>query len=101
MAPPLDDGVMTTLRLLTDIWLVIVVLSLAGVVGLTAAWIFVGLITVAGAARRDRLRRGRLGGLRGQLAEIDLADIDESLERILAQEYTGLTSGSGALRSPP
>lgn len=88
-------------RLLIDIWLVILVLSLVSVVGIIIAWAFAGLRTVAGAARRDRLLRGRLGALRGQLAESDLADIDESLERILAQEYTGLTSGCGTHLVPP
>lgn len=92
---------MTAPRLLIDIWLLVIVLSLASVIGITIAWVFVGLSTVAGAARRDRLRRGRLGALRSQLADSDLAEIDEALERILAQEYSGLTSGSGTRRLPP
>ncbi|HEX9031656.1 MAG TPA: hypothetical protein VF834_07395 [Streptosporangiaceae bacterium] len=88
-------------RLLIGIGLVILVLSLVAVIGIVMAWVVVGLSTVAGAARRDRLRRQRLGPLRGQLAQSDLADIDETLERIFAQEYTGLTSSYGTHQLPP
>ena len=100
-APALNDGVMMVPRLLIGIGLVIIVLSLVSVIGIAMAWVVVGLSTVAGAARRDRLRRRRLGALQGQLAEGELADIDETLERILAQEYTGLTSSCGTRQRPP
>jgi len=84
---------MTLARLLLDTWLVLVVLSLAAVAGISISWMLISAATLAAAARRDRREPGRLGSLRGWLGESDLADIDEALERILAQEH-------GAQRGP-
>jgi len=97
--PPPDDGGMTPARLLLDIWLVLVVLSLAGGAGISISWMLISAATLATAARRHRREPDRLGSLRGRLGESDLADIDEALERILAQEHGALPGPSGRARS--
>jgi hypothetical protein len=93
--PPPDDGGMTPARLLLDIWLVLVVLSLAAIAGISISWMLISAATLAGAARRDRRKPARLGSLRGRLDESDLADIDEALERILTQEHDALPGPPG------
>jgi hypothetical protein len=97
--PAPDDGGMTPARLLLDIWLVLVVLSAAGIAGISISWMLISIATVAAAARRDRRKPARLGSLRGRLGESDLADIDEALERILAAEHGALPRARGHVRS--
>jgi hypothetical protein len=97
--PPPDDGGMTPARLLLDIWLVLVVLSLAAIAGISISWMLITMATLAGAARRQRRKPARLGSLRGRLGESDLADIDEALERITAQEHGALPGPPGRARS--
>jgi hypothetical protein len=97
--PPPDDGGMTPARLLLDIWLVLVVLSLAGVAGISISWMLISAATLATATRRHRREPDRLGSLRGRFDESDLADIDEALERILAQEHGALPGPPGRARS--
>ncbi len=96
---PVDDGGMTPARLLLDIWLVLVVLSLAGIAGISLSWMLISMATLTAEARRDRRRPARLGSLRGRLAESDLADIDEALERIMAEEHGPLPGPRGRVRS--
>ena len=90
---------MTPARLLLDIWLVLVVLSLAGVAGISISWMLISAATLATATRRHRREPDRLGSLRGRLGGSDLADIDEALERILAQEHGALPGPPGRARS--
>ncbi len=80
---------MTPVRLLIDVWLAIVVLSLLSVAAISIAWMWLGLATVAG-ARGRRLKAARRAAP-GDLAGCDLADIDDALERILAEEHATMT----------
>ena len=81
---------MTPARLLSDLWLAIVVLSLFAVAGIAIAWMWAALATVGEAARRRRLRAERQAVLR-DLADCDLAEIDDALERILAEEHVSVS----------
>lgn len=76
-------------RLALDLWMACVVLSLAGiglfgVVGAVAA-----LLTVIRAERQARRPRG-LGQLSRWCPVTELAEIDEALDRILAEEHGAL-----------
>jgi len=76
-------------RLALDLWMAGVVLSLVsigvfGVFGAAAA-----LLTVARARRQDRRPRD-LGQLSRWYPATELADIDEALDRILAEEHGAL-----------
>jgi hypothetical protein len=83
---PSDDRSMTAARILLDAWLALVSLSLAGVTGIVLAYVLVSVATLVAAARRTSGQAARLAPLAGRLGENDLADIDEALERILAEE---------------
>lgn len=83
---PLEDRIMTAARILLDAWLALVMLSLAAVAGIVLACALVSVATLVAAARRTNGRAARLAPLAGRLGENDLADIDEALERILAEE---------------
>jgi hypothetical protein len=93
--PPPDDGDMTPARLFLDIWLILMVLSFAGIAGISLSWMLISMATLVAAARRNRRMPARLGSLRGRLGGRDLADIDDALERILAAEHGTLLGPRG------
>lgn len=82
-------------RLALDLWMVGVVLSLIALGILAIVWAWVSVLTVTGAAGRARRRPGQLGTLQSQYPERELAEIDEALERIMAEEH-GAKSGWGS-----
>ncbi len=84
---------MTIGRLLLDLWLGLVVLSLVAVALFALAWMVLPVVTVVGARRRAE--RPRVSGavpesLAQAYPEGYLAKIDEALEAILAQEQPGI-----------
>jgi hypothetical protein len=54
------------------------------------AWAFVSMLTVAGARHRTRRQSRRLAQLPDLYSMTEVADIDEALERILAEEHGAL-----------
>ena len=80
---------MTLGRLFGDLLLALLVLSLAAAVLISLAWIVIPVVTAAGASRRGRRRCPASTGiepLASAYPEADLAELDEALEAILAQE---------------
>ncbi len=85
-------------RLLLDVWLALLVLSLASVALIFLAWLVIPFAAVASARRRSRRSRPDRGGLE-RLAEAcsqdALAEIDEALEAILVQEQPRFLTRKG------
>jgi len=80
---------MTLGTLLGDLVLALLALSFAAVVLISLAWMAIPAFTAAGARRRGRRHhpaRVDIGPLAGAYPEADLAEIDQALEAILAQE---------------
>lgn len=74
-------------RAVLDAWAIGVVLSLISIGLFFVAWAGVAVLTVARDRRRARRRRAELGVLRHWYPEGDLAQLDQALERILAEEH--------------
>ncbi len=77
---------MTPGRLALDLWMAGVVLSLAGIGLFAVVGAVVSLLTVARSSRRARRPRD-LGQLSRWYPVAELAEIDEALDRILAEEH--------------
>lgn len=90
---------MNAARLLLDAWLAAVILSLAGIAAIFVCWALTSIATLARAARWKAGQAARLGSLSGRLDENELADMDEALERTLAQEHGALGASLTAFRA--
>ncbi len=80
---------MTPSRLALDLWMTGVVLSLAGIGLFAVLGAVVSLLTVTRSGRRARRPRN-LGQLSRWYSVAELAEIDEVLDRILAEEHGAL-----------
>ena len=67
--------------------MIAVMLSLLSVGLFVVLWAGVSVLTVVRAARRARQRPRELGALRHWYPESELAQLDEALARILAEEH--------------
>ncbi len=83
---------MTVGKAALDLWTAGVVLALGSIGFFLVAGAVVSLLTVAGAWRRSRRPRQELGQLAGSCSARELAEIDDVLDRILAEEQGGTPS---------
>jgi hypothetical protein len=77
---------MTPERLALDLWMVCVVLSVAGIGLFAVLGAVISLLTVTRSGRRARRPRD-LGQLSRWYPVTELSEIDEALDRILAEEH--------------
>ncbi len=70
-----------------DAWAIGVVLSLISVGLFFVAWAGVSVLTVTRGRRRVRRRPHNLGALRHWYPECELAQLDDALERVFAEEH--------------
>ncbi len=78
---------MTPVDVAADIWAVVVTVCLLSVVLFFLSWAGASVLTIVRARRRARLRPELLAGLARGCAVSDLADIEDELRQILAQEH--------------
>lgn len=78
---------MTPAGVVVQAWALVVVLSMIGIGFFFVLWAGVSLLTLAGARRGRRQLSDQLLELARGGAADDLAEIDEALERILAEEH--------------
>lgn len=78
---------MTPLDVAADIWAVVVTVCLLSVVLLFLLWAGASVLTIARARRGATRRPELLAGLARGCTVSDLADIDDELQQILAQEH--------------
>jgi hypothetical protein len=70
-----------------DIWAVVITACLLSVVLFFLLWAGASALTIARARRRARRRPELLAGLARGCAVSDLAEIDDALRQVLAQEH--------------
>lgn len=82
---------MTLGKLFLDLWLGLLVLSLAAVVIFALAWMVIPVVTVVSAQRQAKRRHvpDGIDRLVSAYSEEEIAEIDQALEAILAQEWPG------------
>lgn len=92
MGPAFHAGVMVPGRIVLDLAMAGVVISLVSIVLFFVFGAGASLLTIAAAARRARRSSHRLlcEQLSNGCAVAELAEIDEALDQVLAEEYRGL-----------
>jgi len=75
-----------------DIWLAGVVVSLISIVSLFGVWAAVTVFTIAGDRRRTRRLHPELDSLRPWYSGSQLAELEDALARVLAEERGTLPS---------
>ena len=78
---------MTPVDVVADIWAVVAAVCLLTIVLLFLSWAGASVLTIARARHRARRPPEPLAGLARGCAVRDLADIDDELEQVLAQEH--------------
>lgn len=91
-----DADSMTAQVLLADIWAAIIAVSLLSIVALFVIGAVVSVLTVLRSRAQARRRSPLIEDLARGCAPDDLADIDDTLHRVLAEEHWHEPTGSAA-----